>query len=144
MPGWGAWRSEAFSTKVATLLWSNAVNGPTPASYFAQNLDRAAFVPSGKSAELTGNWAHFQSAQGTRLLRQFKRTFDRRQQQRLASKLERLWLDVLPFVPLFAGPQWSTYSTKHFVGFPSRHDFYIQPSFSSSDYVVALTRIRPA
>lgn len=144
VPGWGAWRSDAFSTKVATLLWSNAVNGPTPASYFAQNLDRAAFVPSGKSAELTGNWAHFQSAEGTRLLEQFKSTFDRRKQQRLASKLERLWLDVLPFVPLFAGPQWSTYSTKHFVGFPSRNDFYIQPSFSSSDYVVALTRIRPA
>jgi hypothetical protein len=59
-------------------------------------------------------------------------------------KLGRHWLDVLPFVPLFAGPVWSTYSTKHFVGFPTRSDFYIQPSFRTSDYVVALTRIRPA
>jgi peptide/nickel transport system substrate-binding protein len=144
VPTWGAWQPDAFSTKVATLLWSSAPNGPTPEPYFAENLDRAAFVPAGKSAELTGNWEHFQSAEGTRLLRAFRNTFDRGAQQRLAGKLERVWLQALPYVPLFAGPEWSTYSTKHFVGFPSRNDFYIQPSFFTSDYVVALTRIRPA
>ena len=144
VPTWGAWQPDAFSTRITTLLWSNAPTGPTPAPYFAQNLDRAAFVPSGQSAEGTGNWAHFQSAEGTRLLEAFRSTLDQDEQRRIVSKLGRLWLDVLPFVPLFAGPQWSTYSTKHFVGFPSRSNFYIQPSFQTSDYVVALTRIRPA
>jgi peptide/nickel transport system substrate-binding protein len=143
VPTWGDWYRDAFSTKVATLLWSAAPNGPTPEPYFAENLDRASFVASGKSAEATGNWEHFQSAEGTRLLRAFRSTFDRKEQQRLAAKLERLWLDVLPYVPLFAGPQWSTYSTRNFVGFPSRTDFYLQPSFFTPDYVVALTRIRP-
>jgi hypothetical protein len=47
-------------------------------------------------------------------------------------------------VPLFAAPQWSTYSTKYFVGFPNERDFYVEPLLSNSDYVVALTRIRPA
>jgi peptide/nickel transport system substrate-binding protein len=141
---WGAWQDDAFSTKVATLLWSNAGMGPTPVQYFWQNLHRAAFVPSGRSAERTGNWAHFRSAEGTRLLDAFRNTFDRKAQHRLAYKLERLWLDVLPFIPLFAGPQWSTYSTRHFTGFPRPGDFYLQPSFMTSDYVVALTRIRPA
>jgi peptide/nickel transport system substrate-binding protein len=144
VPTWGAWQPDAFSTRVTTLLWSNAPTGPTPAPYFAQNLDRATYVPSGQSAERTGNWAHFQSAKGTRLLEAFRNTLDRNEQRRIASKLGRLWLEVLPFVPLFAGPQWSTYSTKNFVGFPSRSNFYIQPSFRTSDYVVAFTRIRPA
>jgi peptide/nickel transport system substrate-binding protein len=140
---WDSWRSDAFATKVATLLWSSAPNGPTPEPYFAEHLDHAAFVPSGKSAELTGNWEHFQSTEGTRLLEAFRGTFDRSAQRRLAGKLERLWLDVFPYVPLFAGPEWSTYSTRHFFGFPSRENFYLQPSFFTSDYVVALTRIRP-
>ena len=107
-------------------------------------LRRTAFVPSGASADGTGNWAHFQTAEGTRLLKMFRNTLDRDQQRKIVSRLGRHWLDVLPFVPLFAGPQWSTFSTKHFIGFPSRSSFYLQPSFLTSDYVVALTRIRPA
>ena len=53
------------------------------------------------------------------------------------------WRDEMPFVPLFAGPQWSTYSTRHFTGFPNERDFYVEPTFSDLSYVVALTRIRP-
>ena len=143
VPTWGDWQPDAFSTRVATLLWDNSGNGPTPYAYFKEHFDRASFVPSGRSAELTGNWEHFQSAEGTRLLKAFRNTLDPAVQHRLSAKLERLWLRTLPFVPLFAAPVWSTYSTKHFVGFPNEHDFYVQPFFHSSDYVVALTRIRP-
>jgi peptide/nickel transport system substrate-binding protein len=78
------------------------------------------------------------------LVEAFRNTFDRRAQLRLASKLERLWLDVFPYVPLFAEADWSIYSTRHFVGFPSNDDFYLRPWLWLSDYAVALTRIRPA
>jgi peptide/nickel transport system substrate-binding protein len=140
---WGDWQRDAFATKFATMLWSIG-EGSTPYGYYRSNLDRAAFVPSGKDAAATGNWEHFASAEGTRLLSAFRRTFDVHAQHRLANKLAQVWLKTLPFVPLFAAPQWSTYSTRHFVGFPNESDFYVEPSWFSSDYVVALTRIRPA
>jgi peptide/nickel transport system substrate-binding protein len=140
---WGAWQPGAFATKTATFLWNNFGNGPTPYDYFEQHLDRASFVPSGKNAEMSGNWEHFWSPEGTRLLRAFRSTSDLTAQHRLAAKLERLWLRTLPYVPLFVGPVWSTYSTRHFTGFPNARDYYIQPSTFSSDYVVALVRIRP-
>lgn len=143
-PTWGDWQPAAFATKAATLLWTNAGNGSTPYEYFREHLDRSAFVASGRDAGITGNWEHFQSPEGTRLLHEFRNTFDIRGQHKLAAKLERLWLKTLPFVPLFTGPQWSTYSTKYFVGFPSKAHYYIEPSFLTSDYVVALTRIRRA
>jgi peptide/nickel transport system substrate-binding protein len=139
---WGDWLPDAFSTRVATLLWSSAV--PTPYAYFAEHLDEASFVPSGKDAEQTGDWEHFESAEGTRLLKAFRNTFNPAAQHRIAAKLEQLWLQTMPMVPLFTGPSWSTYSTKHFVGFPSQHDFYLDPGMDTPDYVVALTRIRPA
>ncbi len=142
-PSWGDWQSDAFSTKVATLLWGGLDNGPTPYAYFQQHLDRAAFIPSGKAADVTGNWEHFQSGEGTRLLKAFRNTFDRAAQRELVARLQRVWLETLPYVPLFVGPEWSTYSTRHFTGFPSERDFYLQPSFATTDYAVALTRIRP-
>jgi peptide/nickel transport system substrate-binding protein len=140
-PEWGDWAPDAFSTRVATLLWAGSV--PTPYAYFAEHLDQASFVASGKDAARTGNWEHFQSEEGTRLLKAFRSTFDPGEQHRLAAELERIWLQTLPYVPLFTGPTWSTYSTRHFVGFPNEHDFYVEPGISSPDYVVALTRIRP-
>jgi peptide/nickel transport system substrate-binding protein len=143
VPAWGDWWPEASSTSCATLLWSYG-DGLTPYGYFQSHLGRAAFVPSGGDASLTGNWEHFQSAQGTNLLRTFKRTFEPGRQHRVVAQLERLWLDNLPFVPLFAAPAWSTYSTRYFTGFPNRRDHYVHPSFLSTDYVIALTRIRPA
>jgi len=142
VPAWGDWWPDASATSVATLLWSYG-NGPTPYGYFQSHLDSAAFVPPGRDASATGNWEHFRSTPGTALLRTFRRTFDRARQHRIVARLERLWLDSLPFVPLFAAPTWSTYSTRYFTGFPNAKDFYVQPSFLSSDYVVALTRIRP-
>jgi peptide/nickel transport system substrate-binding protein len=143
-PSWNEWEPDASSTKVATLFWNNFVDGPTPYTYFWAHLDRAAFVPAGHSADATGNWEHFQSPEGTRLLKAFRSTFDPRVQHRLATRIEQLWLDTLPYVPLFAGTVWSINSTRSFVGFPSEHDYYVQPATSSSDFVVALTRIRPA
>ena len=143
LPDWGAWQPGAFATKTATFLWNTLGNGPTPYDYFAEHLDHAAFVPSGKSAELTGNWEHFWSPEGTRLLSAWRQTTDLRVQHRLATKLERLWLSTLPYVPLFVGPTWSTYNTRYFTGFPSARNYYIQPSTFNTDYVVALVRIRP-
>jgi peptide/nickel transport system substrate-binding protein len=143
VPTWDDWQPDAFATRTATLLWNNFGNGPTPYDYFEQHLDRASFVPSGRSADTTGNWEHFWSPEGTRLLRSFRETFDVAEQRRLTRALARLWLRTLPYVPLFVGPAWSTYSTRYFTGFPTARDYYIQPSFFTSDYVVALTRIRP-
>ena len=143
VPAWGDWWPDASATKAATLLWSYG-SGPTPYGYFHSHLDAASFVPAGRDASATGNWEHFASTQGTALLRAFKRTSDSDRQHRIAAKLERLWLDRLPFVPLFSAPSWSTYSTRYFTGFPNARDFYVDPSFLSSAYVVALTRIRPA
>jgi peptide/nickel transport system substrate-binding protein len=142
-PDFGAWMHEAFATRRATLLWTNAADSRTPYLYFRQHLDAAAFIPSGHDADRTGDWEHFQSAEGTRLLRAFRDTFDPVRQHELVARLGRLWLEQLPFVPLFSGPVWSTYSTRYFTGYPTASDYYLQPSFSTAAYAVALTRIRP-
>jgi peptide/nickel transport system substrate-binding protein len=125
------------------LLWNNAVDTNSPYAYFKEHLDTSSFVPSGHSAYLAGDWEHFRSARATRLLEQFRATSDLATQHRIAAKLERVFLHELPFVPLFAGPTWSTYSTRYFAGFPSAGHDYVDPDFTQVGYVVALTRIRP-
>jgi peptide/nickel transport system substrate-binding protein len=140
-PDWGSWFPNATSTKVVTLLWQTAATG-SPFGFFFNNMHKNTFVPSGEDAVNTGNFAHFQNAQATALLDQWKATLDVNKQKQITAKLANLWLDHLPIVPLFIGPQWSTYSTKHFHCFPTPTNFYTRPIYNSfPDNVVALTRI---
>jgi peptide/nickel transport system substrate-binding protein len=140
-PDWGSWFPNATSTKVVTLMWQTAATG-SPFGFFFNNMHKNTFVPSGQDAVNTGNFAHFQNAKATALLDQWKSTLDVATQKKLTTQLSNLWLDQLPVVPLFIGPQWSTYSTKFFHCFPTPKNFYTRPIYNSfPDNVVSLTRI---
>jgi peptide/nickel transport system substrate-binding protein len=140
-PDWGAWFPNATAGKFPTLLWQGGSQG-SPYGYFYANLSRNAYIPPGEDATPTGNWEHFSDAQATRLLDQWKRTLNVRQQKRIATRLEKIWLEHLPIVPLFIGPRWSTYSTKYFSCFSTRRNFYGDPIFTTfPDNILSFTRI---
>ena len=92
----------------------------------------------------TGNWIHYRNGGATALLNKWKVTLNRTAQRKIATQLQKLWLDELPMVPLFIGPRWSTYSTKYFHCFTSPKNFYGDPIFTTfPDNVLSFTRICP-
>jgi peptide/nickel transport system substrate-binding protein len=144
-PDWGAWQPGAMSTKFVTLLWTYGSQDPTPWAYFYSILDPSQNVGSGNDASATGNWMHYSSAAAGSLLKQFKGTLDVTKQKQLASKLEALFLNDLPFVPIFSGPRWSTYSTKYFTGFPTWKNQYVDPIWTTwTQEEQILLSLRPA
>jgi peptide/nickel transport system substrate-binding protein len=142
-PDWGSWFPNATSTKFVTLLWQTAATG-SPYGFFFNNMHRNTYLPSGEDAVNTGNFAHFQDAQATRLLDQWKANLDIAGQKRIGTQLQKLWLDKLPIIPLFIGPQWSTYSTKYFHCFPTPQNHYVRPIYNTyPENTVLLTTICP-
>jgi peptide/nickel transport system substrate-binding protein len=142
-PGWGEWFPNATSTKFVTLLWQTAATG-SPYGFFFNNMHRNTYIPSGEDAVNTGNFAHFQDASATRLLDRWKATLAVPAQKKIATQLQKLWLQKLPVIPLFIGPQWSTYSTKYFHCFPTPKSHYVRPIFNSfPENTVLLTTICP-
>ena len=142
-PGWNEWYPNASSTKTPTLLWQVAAAG-SPYGYFYANLHENAYTPPGADGTTTGNWAHFKDSEATTLLNQWKVTLDPEKQQTIATKVEKIWLDELPIIPLFIGPRWSTYSTKYFHCFTSPKNYYGDPIFTTfPDNVLSFTRICP-
>jgi peptide/nickel transport system substrate-binding protein len=140
---WGDWFPNAFSTKNPTLLWQGASRGSVY-GYFYSNLSQNAFIPSGTDASPTGNWQHFADAKATTLLDQWKVTLDQKKQQRIATQLQKIFLQHLPIVPVMIGARWSTYSTKYFHCFPTRQNTYADPIFTTfPDNVLLFTRICP-
>jgi peptide/nickel transport system substrate-binding protein len=142
-PDWGSWFPNATSTKYVTLLWQTA-SWASPYGFFYNNMHHNTYVPSGEDAVNTGNFAHFWNQSATTLLDQWKASLDTAQQKKLATSLQKLWLQQLPVIPLFIGPQWSTYSTKYFHCFSNPNNFYAQPIFNNfPDNTVSLTTICP-
>jgi peptide/nickel transport system substrate-binding protein len=142
-PSWGDWFPNAFSTKNPTLLWQIASRG-SPYGYFYANLSKNAYIPPKTDASPTGNWEHFSDPQATKLLNQWKVTLDENQQQRIATQLQKIFLQQLPIVPIMIGARWSTYSTKYFHCFPTKSNFYADPIFTTNpDNVLLFTRICP-
>jgi peptide/nickel transport system substrate-binding protein len=140
-PDWGSWYPNATSTKFVTLLWQIAATG-SPYGYFFNNMHENTFVPSGEDAVNTGNFAHYKNAKATTLLDKWKGTLDVAGQKKLATEVQKLWLQELPIIPLFVGTQWSTYSTKYFHCFPTPNNRYARPIFNNyPDNAVTLTRI---
>jgi len=142
-PDWNSWYPNAFATKNPTLLWQNGSQA-SPYGFFNANLSQNSLIASGTDASATGNWSHTYDATATGLLNQWKVTLDAKKQHAIAAKLEKIFLDNMPIVPLFIGPRWSTYSTRYFHCFNSPKNFYGDPIFSTfPDNVLSFTRICP-
>ncbi len=140
---WGDWFPNAFSTKNPTLLWQVGSRG-SPYGYFYSNLSKNAFIPSGEDGTPTGNWEHFSHAGATTLLNQWKATLDVKKQKAIATKLEKIFLEQLPIIPVMIGARWSTYSTKYFHCFPTEKNFYADPIFTTNpDNILLFTTICP-
>jgi peptide/nickel transport system substrate-binding protein len=142
-PDWGAWQPNAMSTKNPTLLWQGGSQG-SPYGYFYANLSQNAFIAPGQDGTPTGNWEHFYDAKATPLLNTWKATLDPVKQQAIATKLEKIWLQDMPIVPLFIGPRWSTYSTKYFHCYDTPKNFIGDPIFTTfPDNILSFTQICP-
>jgi peptide/nickel transport system substrate-binding protein len=140
---WGDWFPNAFATKNPTLLWQVASRG-SPYGYFYSNLSPNAFIPPGQDGTPTGNWEHFATAKAAPLLNQWKTTLSVAKQKQIAVKLEKIFLQTLPIVPVMIGARWSTYSTKYFHCFPTQKNFYADPIFTTNpDNILLFTTICP-
>jgi peptide/nickel transport system substrate-binding protein len=142
-PDWNSWFPNAYATKNPTLLWQTGSQA-SPYGFFNSNLSQNSLVPPGTDASATGNWSHTYDATATGLLNQWKVTLDATKQHAIAAKLEKIFLDNMPIVPLFIGPRWSTYSTRYFHCFNSPKNFYGDPIFTTfPDNLLSFTRICP-
>ena len=90
------------------------------------------------------NWHRFGSTEIDALLEAFAATTDAEEQQALVRKMQGIFTEEVPAVPLFSSPSWAEYNTARFIGFPSPEDPYASPSPNAHpDPLLLLTRVRP-
>jgi peptide/nickel transport system substrate-binding protein len=143
-PAWDTWSPIAFSQSKSTLLWTYS-GGPSPYAYFNEFFNPKNVKPSGSAEDVSGDWPHFSDASAEALLLKWTKTTSKKGQMALAYQLEAKMLKDFPFVPVFVGPVWFTYSTKYFTGWPDQKHPFANGEWGSgtSDWIPILTHLTP-
>jgi peptide/nickel transport system substrate-binding protein len=120
--------------------WSEA--SATPYGFYHALMSSESVRPLGESAP--ENWHRFGLPAADVLLRQLEETTDPAEEKRLTARLQHLFVEHAPAIPLFPGPLWGEFNSSRFTGFPDASDPYapLSPSVEPQSLLV-LTRLAP-
>ncbi|WP_437503892.1 ABC transporter substrate-binding protein [Sorangium sp. So ce1099] len=120
--------------------WTNTE--PTPFNFYRDLMAPEFVKPVG---EMTArNWHRFAAKEAEPLFKQFQVATDPAEQKRIIGELQMIFAEKVPVIPLFKNPSWGEYSTKRFVGWPSKENPYAKLSPNNPpDYLIVLTEIKP-
>jgi peptide/nickel transport system substrate-binding protein len=121
-------------------IWGST-RGPTPYQFYRGQMDAALVRPVGEKA--TENFQRFSSTEASSILRQFEASSDPDELLALIARLQRIYVENAPSLPLFASPLWGVFNTSRFVGFPGRTRAYAGASPGQTDALPALVEIAP-
>lgn len=120
-----------------------ADDGPTPYRVFRGIMATETVKPFGDNTYV--NWHRFGNDEADSLLNQFERTIDFEKQKKIAWRLQEIYLDEAPAIPVFLNPSWGQYNTKRFVGWPTAENPYVRLSTNHPpEPLLVMTRLKPA
>lgn len=124
-PDFGAWFSNLQNAEYdVSIGWGTA--GNTPYNYFRNLLLSDLISEEGVANGET--WHRWTSEEADALLTAFTSTADAEEQATIVDRLQQLYVENVPAIPLFPGPTWYEYTTYRFTGFPTQDNYYAQGS----------------
>ena len=95
--------------------------------------------------EISGtNWHRFGLPEIDTLVLDFEKTSDKIQKKKILNRMQELFIENAPAIPIFADPSWGVYSTKRFKNFPNENNPYAQISPNAGiENLFILTEVEP-
>jgi peptide/nickel transport system substrate-binding protein len=134
------WNADvANGTFDSTIHWSN--QGPTPYFIYDNELDSTLSAPIGKPA--AGDYGRYSNPQIQAALAQYASSGSSSVQAQAISKIESIESTQLPLVPLLYGAAWAEFSTRHYTGWPSPGNPYMDPGPNSPYLEYTILQLKP-
>ena len=108
----------------AAIGW--AEGGATPYPMYEGLMASKNVKPKG---EVSGtNWHRFGLNEVDMLVSRFEKTSDEDEKREILIRMQELFIQSAPAIPIFADPTWGVFSTKRFKNFPTAENPYAQIS----------------
>ena len=104
------------------LCIGSSLRGPTPYHFYRGLMGGEATAAIGELAH--ENYGRFSNKEVDETLRQFEATTDGDTRAALTRKIQSLFVENAPALPLFPGPSWGEYTSVRFTGFPDQDNPY--------------------
>ena len=131
----GAWISRMQKGEFDMAIgWAD--KGTTPFPLYKGMMASEYLQPVGTIAD--GNWHRFNHPAADSLFREFEKTSDKKRIKEILYKLQYLFIDNAPAIPLFAEASWAECNTKYFTNFPSEKNPYatLSPNYPPENLFV--------
>ena len=137
----GAWFNDLQMGEFsAAISW--AEGGATPYPMYEGLMASKNIKPIGEPAGT--NWHRFGLNEVDSLVSIFERTSDEVVKENLIDRMQELFIESAPAIPLFADPTWGVFSTKRFKNFPTENNPYAQISPNKTpENLFILTEVEP-
>ena len=135
----GAWiaRMQKGDFEMA-IGWAD--KGSTPYNFFKSMMFSGYVKPIGEIADL--NWHRFGLEEADVLFKEFEQTSDEERIKTIISKLQHLFIENAPGIPLFAELSWAEYNSKYFTGFPNEQNPYGPLSPNEPGFIFTLLNVK--
>ena len=107
-----------------SLGWSP--DGANTISFYESMLSQQKVMPVGEAAPV--NWHRYGHPEASKLVAAFEATADIEIQRSVAQRLQQIFVEHAPALPLFLNPSWGECNTQRFTGFPSEENPYARLS----------------
>jgi len=119
-----------------------ASGGATPLNFYRGVMGSATIHPVGEVSN--ENWHRFSSPDADAALKELAATSVEADQIAAGKKLQKIYSDNAPGIPLFPGPEWGEFVSTRFTGFPSKDDAYGQlPTWENPARLRVMAKITP-
>jgi peptide/nickel transport system substrate-binding protein len=136
-----AWSSD-MSLGHFELGINDQTSGPGPEFEMRQWLFSGNTAPIGKAAST--NFGRYSDPATDQLFDQYGSTNDLSTQQAIVSKLEKVLLADVPYIPVLEAVSWDQYNSAEFSGWPDASNPYAQGQTAYPDWGWVLLNIKPA
>ena len=123
----------------SAIHWSS--QGPTPYFIYDNELDSTLTAPVGKPA--AGDYGRYSNPQAQAALAQYASSSSATTQAAAISKLQTIMSTQVPVAPLLYGAAWAEFSTRHYTGWPSPTNPYMDPGPNSPYLEYTILQLKP-
>ena len=135
----GAWILRMQQGKFQMAIgWAD--KGSTPYNFFKGMMFSEYVKPIGETADI--NWHRFGIKEADSLIKEFEQTSDTKKMENIIYKLQHLFIEHAPGIPLFTELSWAEYNSKYFTNFPNAENPYGPLSPNESGVALTLLNVK--
>ena len=123
----------------ATLHWTD--NGSTPYDIYSDIMNGSYLKPAGEEAVY--NFGRFDSSDATTALATYASAPSDADKSAALAKVQEIFIDQVPAVPLLERPSWGQYSQKYYTGWPTEANPYADINMTMPAATLILTKLAP-